>query len=186
MISFFFKLFNATLSLSLLVFVYAVKSVTTIEQIIQHFGYDCCEMLKMYDIFSYIIYFAAMLMATWGLTLLFPHIGTKQEIPPKGIVSIEPVGDTFITSYLGYFFIALSIPNFTTLATSFLLLFVFILLSNIYLFNPLYLILGYRFFYAMTTSNKRVVILTKEKIQFNDNVCFGNLRKVNEFTFIDI
>lgn len=103
------------------------------------------------------------------------------------IQSIELANDVYLPSYLGYFFVALSIPNKDTITLCFVftVLFVFIFCSQALYYNPLFLIMGYKFYYVINSKNMKIFIISKREIRIVDVVTFRNLKRINDYTFID-
>lgn len=103
-----------------------------------------------------------------------------------GIESIELANDTLLPTYLGYFFIALSVPKcgITIVVISGLLI-VFLFFSQKLYFNPLFLVLGYKFYYVKSQNRQRILIITKENFTDVNKITFEHLKRINLFTYID-
>ena len=101
------------------------------------------------------------------------------------IKEIELANNAFLPSYLGYFFVALSVPNCSTLYFIFLILFIFTFLSQSLYFNPLFLFFGYHFYNITTSKNVKLFIITRQNINDPNEVEFEKLKRINNFTFID-
>ncbi len=97
-----------------------------------------------------------------------------------GICEVEEANNSYLPSYLGYFFVALSVNDGTTL------LFVFSFHSQTVYFNPLFLLWGYKFYYIKMHDGRKIFVVTKAEIISNQNLTFKNLRRINYFTFIDM
>lgn len=104
---------------------------------------------------------------------------------PGDIENVEYANDAFLPSYLGYFFVALDVPNYETLCFVYPLIFVFTFLSQTLYFNPLFLIFGYHFYNLTTANNVRVFMITKKKFKDPKTISFPSLKRINDFTFID-
>ena len=104
-----------------------------------------------------------------------------------GVQNVEMANDSYMPSYLGYFFVALSIPigDWTVLTVVFGILFVFTYFSQSLYYNPLFLLFGYRFYYVTKKNNLKVFIISKKDIRETKDLRFDNLRRINDFTFID-
>jgi hypothetical protein len=106
----------------------------------------------------------------------------------SGINNISLADNSFLPSYLGYFFVALSIPNkeWQIFLMIYILVFVFTFCSSALYFNPLFLVFGYSFYYITTANEKKVFLISKRKIDINSlNVEFKHLKRIKGFTFID-
>lgn len=103
------------------------------------------------------------------------------------IQGIELANDAYLPSYLGYFFVALSIPTKDpiTLCYVFTVLFLFIFCSQALYYNPLFLILRYKFYYVTNSRKMKIFIISKREIRTVDAVTFKNLKRINDYTFID-
>lgn len=112
----------------------------------------------------------------------------KKASIEKGIQQISISTDAYITTFLGYFFVALSIPakDWITFCTIFAILNVFIYNSQTIYFNPLFYLFRYNFYEVHTELGTRVYVITQEKnIKGTNGLVFPKLRKINEFTYID-
>jgi len=134
---------------------------------------------------SIIIYIIAILLFTYvclkGMKLL-PNDSLE------GIQDISLANDTYMSSYLGYFFVALSISDgdWVTFGVVFVVVNIFTFFSQSLYFNPLFLLFGFNFYYVTSRNQIRIFIISRKKdIRKADEVSFNNLKKVNEFTFID-
>lgn len=91
----------------------------------------------------------------------------------------------FLPVYLGYFFVALSINNCTTLCFIYAIVFVFTFLTQTQYFNPIFLLFGYHFYHIMTEQGTRVFVIAKGKVIRNGkNTKFTGLRRINNTTYI--
>ena len=111
---------------------------------------------------------------------------SKDSIDIGKVKQIEQANNAFLPSYLGYFFVALSVSYFDTLVFVFLLLFVFTFLSQTLYFNPLFLIFRFHFYYLTTTNEIKIFIITKKELKDPLLTEFKDLRRINNFTFIDL
>lgn len=104
------------------------------------------------------------------------------------VLGVELANDVYLPSYLGYFFVALSIPtkDNLTLLFVFSILFLFVFCSQALYYNPLFLILGYKFYYVTNSKNMKIFIISKHEMQICDNISFSKLKRINDYTFIDM
>lgn len=109
----------------------------------------------------------------------------KDAMNQGDIENVEYANDAFLPSYLGYFFVALDVPNLETLCFVYPLIFVFTFLSQTLYFNPLFLVFGYHFYNLTTVNNVRVFMITKKKFKDPKTISFPSLKRINDFTFID-
>lgn len=177
MINFFYRLlltFNAT---SLIIVIFLIK-----EEFIVNPIWEKLENLPHYV--SYISYFSIPILLT-GMSLWISKFLGNANISKGTIVEVENANNAFLPSYLGYFFVALSITNFNTLVYVFIILFVFTFLSQTLYFNPLFLIFRYNFYNVSTSNKSKLFIISKNQITKVDDVEFPHLKRINNFTFID-
>lgn len=132
---------------------------------------------------SYIIFISIPIILT-GISLLFTHFLSDDNIEGN-IKDIEQANNAFLPSYLGYFFIALSVPYFETLIFTFAILFVFTYFSQTLYFNPLFLLWGYQFYYITTKNNVKIFLISKRRIRSTQGLSFPKLKRINNFTYID-
>lgn len=91
----------------------------------------------------------------------------------------------FLPVYLGYFFVALSINDCTTLCFIYLIVFVFTFLTQTQYFNPIFLLFGYHFYHIMTKQGTQVFVIAKGRVIRNvKDIEFTDLRRINNTTYI--
>jgi hypothetical protein len=183
----FFKPLYTLLALSLVFFTYAVNNDLTLDSVARKFEWTCFSQWLETNIpsyCSYILYVSILIGLAFLLqcaSKFLPNI----DMPKGNITSIEPASDGMMITYFGLFFFALSVNNAQALMITFILLFVCLLFSNVYMFNPLFSITQYKFYYITFKSGKKCLLMSKEKFAYGDSVEFTQLYKLNEFTFID-
>lgn len=163
-----FLTLNAT---SLMILVYLIKEECWI----------CC-----FGKWSIAIYFLGLLIYT--KICLTMCVCLKKASIERKIQQISIATDGYITAFLGLFFVALSIPakDGTTFWAVFLILNAFIYNSQTIYFNPLLCLFGYNFYEILTDLGTRVYVITQEKnIKGTSGLEFSQLRKINEFTYLD-
>lgn len=133
---------------------------------------------------SYIIYLTIPMLMTHFCLLLSRHL----SVCGVGcqIVEVELASHSFLPNYLGYFFVALSIPNCTTLFYVYTVILIFTYLSQSLSFNPLFLLFGYQFYFITGKDGTRVFLITKQKMKSYEDAELNDLRRITDFTFIDM
>ena len=102
-----------------------------------------------------------------------------------GCKELQLADQEFLPVYLGYFFVALSIPNDYTLFIVASIVFAFTFLTQAQYFNPLFLLFGYHFYRIKTLNNTNVLIIARGRIIRNPSAAsFPNLRRINDTTYI--
>jgi len=168
--------FNST---SLLLVVYAIKEQYKINWENIHTKLDFIP-----DFVSYIIFFLAPVLLTF-LSLLISQLLANDNIEPGKIEEVEQANNAFLPSYLGYFFVALSVVKCETLWFIFAILFVFTYFSQTLYFNPLFLLFRYHFYYLTTSNRVKIFIITRKTLKNPSTIDFPKLKRINNFTFID-
>lgn len=159
--------FNATASM---LFIYLVKE----ECWIPHLGS-----------WSIAVYIICLLLGT-KICMALRFVLESASIE-QGIREISITTDGQITVFLGYFFVALSIPDdWRIFVVVYIMVTLFIYNSQTIYFNPLLCLMGYNFYEVYTQKGTRIYVITQEKnIKGTEGLAFPRLRKINEFTFID-
>lgn len=168
--------FNAT---SLLVIVFCIQNGFSIKYFFPNLPAACLP-----DYISYITYTAAPILLT-RLSLFLSKFLGKDEFKAGEVTNIEHANNSFLPSYLGYFFVALSIPDWQTLFFVYGILFVFTFLSQALYFNPIFLIFGYVFYNVTTKSGTTVFLISQERYKKPSTVRIPIARRINDYTFIE-
>jgi hypothetical protein len=177
----FFRLFLSFNSTSLIIVVFLVKNGNTLNSI-----HPC--LIGTPRFVSFAFYFLVTVFLTYISLIISKWLTNDsiESVPGKpAIIAIEQANNSFLPSYLGYFFVAVSIPNFETLFFVFILLFIFTFFSQTLYFNPLFLIFGYHFYYLTTQNQIRIFLITKERLNNPEHLSFPQLKRINDFTFIE-
>ncbi|WP_458949216.1 hypothetical protein [Oceanobacillus sp. CAU 1775] len=154
------------------------------------------------DVVSYALYFCLPIIFTLISLILAKFLakdslekteksiksenGQEQTFKISKIIEVEQANNAFLPSYLGYFFVALSVPYYETLIFIFLVLFLFTFFSQTLYFNPLFLLFGYHFYYLTTVNRTKIFLITRKSLKNPDDINLPKLRRINNFTFIDL
>lgn len=171
MMSCVFKLLLTLDSLSMSVFIYLVNKKIPIKTLRPEL--------------SYIIYFLLIVIFTALILGLTRCLGTD-TIESGSILMIEPANDAFLPSYLGYFFVALSVPNFVVFVIVFSIIGIFIFSSRMSYFNPIFFLFRYHFYYVQTNEFNKILIISKRILKNPKTLSFENLKRINDYTFIEV
>ncbi len=172
--------FNAT---SLLVIIFLVQKGYTLSYFLADMAnLDWLNTLP--NAVSYVLYVLVPLLST-GLSILLSSKLGKDDFKQGEVASIEHANNSFLPSYLGYFFVALSIGNWETLAFVYAILFVFTFLSQALYFNPLFLIFGYEFYNITTRNGTAIFLISRCKYKKPDEVAISKAFRINNYTFIE-
>lgn len=171
---------NAT---SLLVIVFLVQKGLTLG----HFFGDAAYLswtVMLPNAVSYLFYLIMPILST-GLSILLSKYLGKDEFRAGEVASIDHANNSFLPSYLGYFFVALSIANWEALWFVYGVLFVFTFLSQALYFNPLFLIFGYEFYNITTKNGTAVFLISREHYKSPDDIEISIAYRINNYTFIE-
>lgn len=124
-------------------------------------------------------------IVTSGISILLTRKLDSDLLPDCKECSLAD--NEFLSVYLGYFFVALSIRTdswliFTVIG---LIIFAFTFVSQTQYFNPLFLLFGYHFYHVLTNQGTRIFIIVKGKIIRNiADMPALQLKRINDTTFI--
>lgn len=169
--------FNAT---SLLIIVYLVQNSVVLLRPFNVGGTTICVSPWI----SYIGYITIPLVLTLLSIALSRFLG-RDEFRSGAIGSIEYANNSFLPSYLGYFFVALSITGFNSLIFVYALLFIFTFLSQALYFNPLFLVFGYKFYNVKTKKGVTIFLISKNDFKVPDEIVIGKACRINNYTYLE-
>ena len=164
-----FLTFNAT---SLIIVIFLIKEQTRI-----------CFLTEFPNWCSYSAYICLPIILT-GFSIYLAKYLSSESIEGK-FIRIEQANNAFLPSYLGYFFVALSVPYSETLVFVFIILFIFTFFSQTLYFNPLFLLWGYHFYYVDTEDRMNLFIISGQQIRSTVEISFFRLKRINNFTYIE-
>ena len=162
--------FNAT---SLILVVFFIK---------ERYYFKCLDKFPRWV--SYIAFILVPVVTT-GISMILKKFLSYDSIE-KPPLDIEQANNSFLPSYLGYFFVSLSVPTTETLWFIYGILFIFTFCSQAMYFNPIFLIFGYQFYNMTTADNVKIFLISRKEIKTTKELVFPMLRRINNFTFIDV
>lgn len=171
--------FNAT---SLLVIVFSVKSGFTLQKLFAYFGF-VNFIPDFHNLISYFLYVLILILLTKLSIWISSSLG-KDSFECGQIISIEHANNSFLPSYLGYFFVALSINDLDTLLFVYAILFVFTFFSQALYFNPLFLVFRYHFYHLTTKNGSKIFLISRNEFK-NPKSIEIQANRINNYTFID-
>ncbi len=171
---FIYQLFLAFNSTWLIVVVYLVK---------EKYKFNFLDNFPAYV--SWIIFILVPIILT-ALSFLIALKLPKDTLNKSSVSEIELANNNFLPTYLGYFFISLGVNDIPTLIVVFSIIYVFTYLSQTLYFNPIFLIFRYHFYFIKTATNVKIFLITKRQIKVPGEDGFENLRRINNYTFIDL
>lgn len=140
---------------------------------------------------------SSVMYISWTLYILLPIVLTfisfliakyldNDNLKEGSVVEIEMANNSYLPTYLGYFFVSLGIDSIPTLVVVYLIIYLFTFLSQSIYFNPIFLLFGYSFYFIKTQNNIKIFMITKSKLKRPGNIGFPNLKRINNYTFIDL
>lgn len=176
MINLLYRLFLTFNSTYLIVVLYLIKE-----------EYYFCYLNKLgWSIYISWIGFILFPILLTALSFLLAKQLPKDKIAAESITEIELANNNFLPTYLGYFFVSLSVNNSPTLMVVFSIIYVFTFLSQTLYFNPIFLLFGYHFYFIKTQKNIKIFLITRKKLKNPGDLGFEQLRRINNYTFIDL
>lgn len=133
---------------------------------------------------SYLFYLAVPLLLT-GLSIILSNKLGKDDFKKGSIGSIEHANNSFLPSYLGYFFVALGISEWGVMWFVYFILFVFTFLSQALYFNPLFLVFGYEFYNIKTNNGTAIFLISRQRYKRPDEIDISTAYRINDYTFIE-
>lgn len=140
--------------------------------------------LPVLDKLSCIIYVLIPVTTTFITSLTFTKLNCD-SIPQKNITKCEPIGSTFLVTFFAYIFIGLSVDSYVSLTVVYAIVILLCAKSEIYMYNPLYHLFGYNYYYVYVNES-RFLVMTKKDALFKKNVSFEKLAKISSLTYVDI
>lgn len=179
MVNFLFRFlltFNAT---SLLLIIFLVKKCEVLGKLIPAFA-----QFNFPNFISYIAYLFVPIALT-GVSIFFSSYLGKDEFKKGEIESIAHANNSFLPSYLGYFFVALGIDSWDVMWFVYFVLFVFTFLSQALYFNPLFLLFGYEFYNIKTKNGTAVFLISRHQYKQPSDIEIATAYRINNYTFIE-
>lgn len=169
--------FNAT---SLLVIIFLVQKGITLG----YYFPQCQDIAALPNAISYTVYLLVPILLT-GLSILLSSNLGKDSFKSGEVAGIEHANNSFLPSYLGYFFVALSVGNWETLAFVYSVLFVFTFLSQALYFNPLFLVFGFEFYNITTKNGAAIFLISRQRYKTPAEIDISAAYRINNYTFIE-
>ena len=104
----------------------------------------------------------------------------------RKVTSIETANNDFLANYLAFFFVALSVDDLTTFWIVLGMTTLFTFFSRVSYFNPVFLVFGFNFYYVSTGENVKIMLISKQKLRNPDEFSSMQVRRINEYTFMEV
>lgn len=181
----FFRLIYVAASFLLLIVIYLINHSVTIGMLIGYFKIPTFG-IDLPNIISYMVYLLIPVLVSWGITKRFKHLEDKFDITATQVDKVSPVGGNFLASFFAYIFLGLSINNFYILAVIYSALTIMCFCTQMYLYNPMFILFGYNYFYIKVSGGLNIILLTKKKFGLGDKGDLKGIRRLNDYTYIDL
>ena len=142
---------------------------------------------------AYVIYFIALLvLSLFSIKFSFKYLD-QDVIEREKVKEFEQANDFYLPIYLGYAFVAISLPTLKSFLLFFVLMLIVLARTRFFYFNPIFLVLGYKFYFIKQTDDSKILVISKKEIKtfrelFEDSngdiVDNVYLTKVNDYTFL--
>ena len=175
-----YRLLLTITATSLLLIIFVVQKGFTLG----YFFEKCTYLVELPNAISYAIYLLVPI-ALSGLSIFLSRYLGKDEFKAGQVVDIEHANNSFLPSYLGYFFVALSIGNWETLIFVYSVLFVFTFLSQALYFNPLFLLFGFEFYNLKTKNGAAIFLISRNRYKTPCDIEIEKAYRINNYTFIE-
>ena len=162
----------------------------------QNITYKCCSNFLIHlsvTYVAYVIYFIALLFLSFFSIRFSLKYLDQDVIERKKVKEFEQANDFYLPIYLGYAFVAISLPTLKSFLLFFVLMLIVLARTRFFYFNPIFLVLEYKFYFIKHIDDSKVLVISKREIKTIDELFEdGNgdmrsyiaLTKVNEYTFL--
>ena len=181
-----FRFFLAVSSTSLFIVIFLIKSRCYILE--SNFYSYLDKFLKINNLEQYsLVGFISIPLLFLAISMKLLEKLSKDRIKEGEIIEIENSTNNFLPSYLGYFFVALSISDndFLTMSIIYCIIVLFVFYSQTNYFNPFLLILGYKFYKIKTNRGLSLLLISKKEFKKSNEVIIEKVYRINNSTYID-
>ena len=176
------RVLNIISSVSLLAVIYLINSGIGIGEILGYAGIKVDYDFPQY--FSYASYIVGAVVYAWLLTKMFVRL-RPGELRKEHITELDADNSGLLAMILAYVFVGLSINNGWTLIVVLCFLIVFNLCGSSHIYNPLFYLFGYHYYYV-SSSKTKYLVMTKTKHPLGSHADFSNCYCMNDYTYIDM
>lgn len=142
---------------------------------------------------AYVIYLIALLFLSFFSIRFSLKYLDQDVIERKKVKEFEQANDFYLPIYLGYAFVAISLPTLKSFLLFFVLMLIVLARTRFFYFNPIFLVLGYKFYFIKQIDDSKILVISKREIKTIDEFfedghgdmrSYITLTKVNEYTFL--
>lgn len=123
-------------------------------------------------IYPYVIYLLLLLLLIGVTALSIKFIVLKLDkvrFRKKQVITFEQANDFYLPIYLGYAFVAISLPTWKSFLVFFVIMLILLSRTRFFYFNPLFLILGYKFYFIDNSDKSKMLVITKKEVKVLDD-----------------
>jgi len=144
---------------------------------------------EKWTLFGIPYYFTGLLLLIIPIILSVISIKLSELLGKDSIRYIKEFSladNEFLPTYLGYFFVSLSVPeDLPTMLIVYCIVFVFTFVSQSQYFNPIYLVLGYHYYHILTEQGTKVFVISRGSVvRRKEDLITNNLKRINDSTYI--
>lgn len=170
-----------------------ISALMTIENLLENYKPTCFNQLYINkNIFSIFIYFLIFFICIviGKISISLGQTGATDSLSVNSITLIEPANEYFLPIYLSYILVAISISTPKAFLIIFLMIATLLFFSKTAFFNPVLLLLGYRFYHITNNKGLKILLIIKYDIKNKDDLKNQdkthsiNVKKINEYTYI--
>lgn len=176
------KALHVISSYSLLVVIFLINKKIGIISVLAYFGIPINCDLPLWV--SYIIYITITIGYALILTRLFDKL-RPGELRKENIEVLDADNSGLLAMVLAYVFVGLSISNVWALLIVVFFLFIFNLFGSSHIFNPIFYLFGYHYYFVSSAKTK-FLVMSKTKYPMGAEADFSNCRCLNDYTYIDM
>lgn len=170
-----------------------VKHLISLLMNIENFKFTEKFITESVTYFTYVIYFIALLvLSIFSIKFSFKYLD-QDVLERQKVKEFEQANDFYLPIYLGYAFVAISLPTLKSFLLFFVLMLIVLARTRFFYFNPIFLVLGYKFYFIKQIDDSKVLVISKREIKTIDELfedgngdmrSYITLTKVNEYTFL--
>ncbi|KRW42323.1 hypothetical protein AO727_00685 [Acinetobacter baumannii] len=167
----------------LISFLTSIENITLTEKLI----------VQSITYIAYVLYLIfLLLLSLLSINFSFKYLD-QGVIERSKIEEFEQANDFYLPIYLGYAFVAISLPTLKSFLLFFVLMLIVLARTRFFYFNPIFLVLGYKFYFIKQIDDSKVLVISKKEIKTIDELfedsngdtrSYIALTKVNEYTFL--
>lgn len=134
----------------------------------------------------YSILLVVIIMIILHLTSKYLILSDEDEHVQEGTIdNIDYANYLFLPSFLSYFFLAMNVNTWGEYFLIFTMLTLFLYRTKLFYFNPIYLLLGYNFFYLTNNDKSKFLVITRKELKEPKKISFEHLKRINNYTYFD-